>query len=550
MVTVMYQTEQPLLVAQSTMVTSVRGSWFRNFLFTLLLCGSVLPVAAKTKRSLDDLEYRLFPRRTSEEAVVLEWGNTAIISALDGSVAHFGPQTNQAALLEVECKPILASPLNGIDQTSGETVSVLDNEDEVFGNVVVMTNGGRSGAQLSGWEQAKIAKNSGAAALLVVNVDSEHPDDVYRMPLPEGEDPDEIDIPVVMISYTSGSALTSATVTRGMRQEDVVNNGMPDRVRLYAAGDRSFFEDIDPKNPTLYLIHKMLTEAECDDLIRKAQSTLQPVEKDAENPLAFTYDTKNLHNVQRTTLWQGMLQTPGAKAIEDRIEQVTGFPPGQITDFMVDKYEKDSFWSPHYDSFPSAQVVATITIFLNEHGSPIVYPSASKPAKILPNKGLALVHHTLEDNDQFDYSTIQAVLPNPSNEPVYIARKYVLREPISIGRRVVLPLLAMPFGTPSFVVAGYDFLADKFGPEQGNDYFDKALLFFPMALVLSIIELVRNFLQPQEKQQKGTKGKQKQKKKENENDANPDTESEKGSKSTKQSKKQRQKEKTKAGKQS
>jgi len=33
--------------------------------------------------------------RTSEEAAVIEWGHSAIISALDGAVAAFGPQTSQ-----------------------------------------------------------------------------------------------------------------------------------------------------------------------------------------------------------------------------------------------------------------------------------------------------------------------------------------------------------------------------------------------------------------------------------------------------------------------
>ena len=33
--------------------------------------------------------------RTSEEAAVIEWGHSAIISALDGAVATFGPQTSQ-----------------------------------------------------------------------------------------------------------------------------------------------------------------------------------------------------------------------------------------------------------------------------------------------------------------------------------------------------------------------------------------------------------------------------------------------------------------------
>ena len=53
-----------------------------------------------------DNNYREFPLRTAEEAAVIEWGHSAIISALDVSVAHFGPQTVDAAVFEVETKPV------------------------------------------------------------------------------------------------------------------------------------------------------------------------------------------------------------------------------------------------------------------------------------------------------------------------------------------------------------------------------------------------------------------------------------------------------------
>jgi hypothetical protein len=84
-----------------------------NCLFILLVCSFPDSSTGETK-NLNNLDYSVYPRRTEEEAAVLEWGHSAIISALDASVARFGPQTTEAALLEVECMPILASPLNGV----------------------------------------------------------------------------------------------------------------------------------------------------------------------------------------------------------------------------------------------------------------------------------------------------------------------------------------------------------------------------------------------------------------------------------------------------
>ena len=79
-------------------------------IFALSLAGKTLGAAVSLKTNLD---YKVFPLRKNEEAAVVEWGNSAIISALDGAVASFGPQTSLGAFFEVETVPILASPING-----------------------------------------------------------------------------------------------------------------------------------------------------------------------------------------------------------------------------------------------------------------------------------------------------------------------------------------------------------------------------------------------------------------------------------------------------
>lgn len=199
----------------------------------ILVISLVESASTKKTANLKDLNYRIYPRRSEDEAAVIEWGNSAIISALDASVAHFGPQTSQAALLEVETMPVLASPINGrqeLKNSDGEfmgfadkVISKLDNADDVHGNAVVMTNTG----ELTGVEMALIAQESGAAALIIVNVDEERPDDIYRLPLEKGSE--KIDIPVVMVSLNSANVLTSVTVTPEMKQEEIINNGMPER---------------------------------------------------------------------------------------------------------------------------------------------------------------------------------------------------------------------------------------------------------------------------------------------------------------------------------
>ena len=186
--------------------------------------------------------YRLYPQRHREEAAVIEWGHSAIISAIDASVAYFGPQTSDAAVFEVETSPLLADPIDGITYTNpetkegGTTVSVLKNADEIHGNVAVMTDVATVSSNsdvdgLSCLDLAIIAQNSKAAALMIVHINEDRPDDAPRCVIPKGREQEaaSIDIPIVTISLASVDVFTSATVKEDTKPEDIVNHGMPER---------------------------------------------------------------------------------------------------------------------------------------------------------------------------------------------------------------------------------------------------------------------------------------------------------------------------------
>ena len=264
----------------------------------------VCVLGARTR--LDRLNYKDFPTRTPESAAVIEWGHSAIISALDASVAQFGPQTSVGAYFEVEAMPILADPIDG--NIPGEGGGVLRNADEVEGNLVVMTNS----AGLTGVQMALIAKKSGAAALMVVNTDNENPDFIYSLQTKNEEEEklaaEHIDIPVVMISLSSGNVLTSANVEVDENDSSITpaNHGMPELVRLYATGgDRPFFEDLSNESPIVYLIHNLLTEEECQSLIASAEKKVEPY-KGEVNLLEGTDELPEgtVKGMERTYLWK------------------------------------------------------------------------------------------------------------------------------------------------------------------------------------------------------------------------------------------------------
>ena len=269
--------------------------------------------ASSRQQRLDRLNYKNYPTRSAETAAIIEWGNSAIISAVDASVAQFGPQTNLGAFFEVEGNPILADPIDGniLDIENG----ALNNADDIAGNLVVMTNN----AGLSGIEMATVAKNSEATALIIVNTDHDNPDFIYSIPpgeLGDGStiDVDSIDIPIVMISLSSGNVLTSVNVEVDENGEPTSSNpedafGMPDTIRLYSGAGRPFFEDISNNLPVVYLIHHMLTDEECDSMIKSAKNLVEEYDG-KENLLEGTEETpkNSFSGLERTFLWKVSLK--------------------------------------------------------------------------------------------------------------------------------------------------------------------------------------------------------------------------------------------------
>ncbi|KAL7541967.1 hypothetical protein ACHAXR_011410 [Thalassiosira sp. AJA248-18] len=481
---------------------------------------------------------RVFPQRTSDEAAVIEWGHSAIISALDGAVATFGPQTSMGANFEVETAPVLANPIDGVGKrdnkstTDGDDIvsdlelPKLINADEVEGNMVIMTDA----AGLSGVAMARIAKESGAAALMVVNTDQNAGDYIYSLEVESEEEAkyaeENIDIPVVMVSLQAGNVITTAMATDDM-DPSVVNKGgaLPDRVRLYAGGDRPFFEDAVSKNPVVYLIHNMLTSEECDDLISMAKGKYDKVDDTTginnylENTIASDNGEALAKNIDRVMLWKGGLAGKLIKDIDERISQVTGFPPEHFSDFQINKYEEASSHEPHFDINPANGIMASITIFLNdvpqEQGGEFVFPKPEdrddEPVVISPTKGLAVVHHNTDEAYNFDKSTLhqEAVLNGGFK---YIAKKYVFLNPQPNHMRIVLPLMALPFGgkLPRVFITLQNALIDKFGLETAELYFQKATTMIPVLILIAIAQMVSNFVQnklKKEKDEAGKKGK-------------------------------------------
>lgn len=511
---------------------------------------------------------RIVPQRLPSEAAVIEWGSSAEISAIDAVVANFGPQTSLGAYFEVETQPVLADPVDGVggddderftslskqqqqdeeeeyeeeeedddDDDDGQkrkfksqpkrNIKPLKNKQQVKGNMLVMTNS----AQLSGVQMAKIALDAEAEALMIVNMDTEAPDAIYALkPINEEEHKyaqEHIGIPVVMVSLASGNMITTATVNETTKPEDIVNNGMPERIRMYAADDRPFFEDCSSSQPVLYLIHNLLTHNECRDFIRYAENLFvsKRLNDDAfDNYLEGTIpdlsssssiDAMIHGNVSSVMLWKGPIESGNFwKQIDDRIEQITGYPKQQFSHWTITRYSPQSSLDFHYDHHPTLNPVVTISVFLNSleidevdvylasnqtsfGGEAFYLPKNGPEIHILPREGLAFVHHNTDfEHGSFDKYAFFA--ENSFSVPIsdenkhiqykYVARRYVYASTLSPNRRILLPLFSSINGgkLPRFIVSFHDFLWFQLGPQKGDVYFDRICYTIGSLLVLII----------------------------------------------------------------
>ena len=179
-----------------------------------------------------------YPKRSSADSALLEWGNSAIIHNADGVVARFGPAaTHPEFELGIEADLVTASPRQGCE--------ALSNAAKALTQIVVMYRGGCSFRK-----KLENAEAAGAAALIVVNNDRRSPDRAFAMSLDadeevdrpdDGPDPDQdakIRTPSLMVSYAAGQQFRE--------------HG-PRRMRIFAGGDRPFIESVTDAAPSALL---------------------------------------------------------------------------------------------------------------------------------------------------------------------------------------------------------------------------------------------------------------------------------------------------------
>ena len=229
-------------------------------------------------------------------------------------------------------------------------------------------------------------------------------------------------------------------------------------------------------------------------------------------------------NIEGMVLWKGLINSHTGKQVEERIEQVTGYPSDHFSDWHIRKYDQGSKHELHDDRHPINSAIATITVFLNEvrngEGGEIVYPNSkqSLPIKIVPNRGMAVVHHNTDHEGKYESMAMYGELPTIGSVK-YIAKKYIYAKPHSHTQRIILPLIALlgRGALPRWVIKVHDALLSKYGVDKGTIYFEKLCVFCPLLLFLVMVQVCvmvvkRQFLDAAEQSNIGKSNGKKKKK--------------------------------------
>ncbi|GMH48540.1 hypothetical protein TrRE_jg6281, partial [Triparma retinervis] len=443
------------------------------------------------KKNIQDLNYAVYPRRRNSEAAVLEWGHSAIINAVDAVAATFGPQTSDGSYFEIEAGVVLSEPLDGGLGNGGPT-----NCPEMEGAIVMLTWEDVRANKVSPVSLASLVQKCGGGAAVVVRVTDDPADQDYVYPLEVGEGEEEeareIGVPVVMISLNSGNMLAQGG-----------EEGLPERVRIYKGGDRPYFEDVSGGAPLVYLIHNLLSAETIDEsqYIVDLGTSAGFSKSGSPNWLeGFTGSPqKDVDDGPATVmLWKGGVD--GAlKAVDERINQVTGFPVENIGEWGVSKYEVGERKRPGYDGGKGTyhEQSASILVFLNdvEEGGEIYFPSGDRPVKILPKKGMAVVWHNSGQDGNLDKDALYGEM-RVKKGTKYTVKKWVSGVGKGWVRANLLPILLLGNKGKSYgwMRTGYNLVLGKMGAERGHEWAEKILLGMIVLVVAGVgkaVEMAR-----------------------------------------------------------
>ncbi len=202
---------------------------------------------------------------------------------------------------------------------------------------------------------------------------------------------------VIIVSFIFVVALVGFTILYKMRSkpfvfiEDSMWDDFPESKALAPQAQGPYFPGNDE---TLVAFDNMLSKAECDYLIFKAQDKFKP-----------STVGKGKKDVVRTSESAYIKKAGNAwiQSLEQRVAEVLQTKPEHLEPLQVCRYQQGQFYKPHMDSDGNNRRLSTLLVYLNElppeeTGGRTIFPKLG--AAIKPKKGTGIAWNNL-DPDTF-----------------------------------------------------------------------------------------------------------------------------------------------------
>lgn len=185
--------------------------------------------------------------------------------------------------------------------------------------------------------------------------------------------------------------------------------------------------------PAIVQLDDVLSDEECDFLIARAKSRLQPskvidANSGAEKAAAGRTSKGMYFNLQEDDF---------IARIEKRISLLTSYPIENGEGLQVLHYEVGDEYKSHFDFFPDNRVdlrnggqrIATMLIYLNdvESGGETIFPKIN--ASFTPKKGSAVFFHYGNSLGEVDRKSLHSSLPVQKGEK-WVATKWIRQKAI------------------------------------------------------------------------------------------------------------------------
>lgn len=191
--------------------------------------------------------------------------------------------------------------------------------------------------------------------------------------------------------------------------------------------------------PMVALLGNVLSEDECDELVRRAAARLQ--RSTIVDPARGTFEVI----AERSS--EGMFfpvnADPFIARLDRRIAELMNCPVAHGEGLQVLHYNAGGEYRPHWDYFPpdepgsatqmatGGQRVSTLVMYLNTvtHGGATVFPALG--LEVLPSKGSAVYFEYTNSRGQIDPRTLHAGAPVSQGEK-WIITKWMRQRPYGI----------------------------------------------------------------------------------------------------------------------